>query len=84
MKRILHPSDFSAASRPAFRKAIEMAKKNHATLELLHVMTPVVPIPGNGYVSLQVYDQLTASAIAWARKKMEALLKKARAAGVRA
>jgi nucleotide-binding universal stress UspA family protein len=84
MKRILHPSDFSAASRPAFRKAIEMAKKNHAALELLHVMTPVVPIPGNSYVSPQVYDQLAASATAWARKKMEALLKKARTAGVRA
>jgi nucleotide-binding universal stress UspA family protein len=82
MKRILHPSDFSAASRPAFRKTIELTKKNHATLELLHVMTPVVPIPGNGYVSPQVYDQLAASATAWARKKMEALLKKARTAGV--
>jgi nucleotide-binding universal stress UspA family protein len=32
---ILHPSDFSAASRPAFEKAIEMAKTNRATLELL-------------------------------------------------
>jgi nucleotide-binding universal stress UspA family protein len=84
MKRILHPSDFSIASRSAFRKAIEMAKKNHATLELLHVMTPVVPISGNSYVSPQVYDQLAASATAWARKKMEELVKKARAAGVKA
>jgi len=46
-----------------------MAKKNRATLEILHVMTPVVPISGNGYVSPQVYDQLAASATAWARKK---------------
>ena len=61
-----------------------MAKKNRATLEILHVMTPVVPISGNGYVSPQVYDQLAVSATAWARKKMEALLKNARAAGVQA
>jgi nucleotide-binding universal stress UspA family protein len=26
IRRILHPSDFSPASRPAFRKALEMAK----------------------------------------------------------
>ncbi len=44
MKRILHPSDFSAASRPAFKKAIAMAKTNRATLELLHAMRPVVSI----------------------------------------
>jgi nucleotide-binding universal stress UspA family protein len=51
MKRILHPSDFSSASRPAFKKAIEMAKTNRAALELLHVMTPVISVYGGMYVS---------------------------------
>ena len=84
MKRILHPSDFSAAARPAFKKAIEVAKTNGATLELLHVMTPILPMPGDGYISPRTYDELTAAATESARKKMQGLVKAARAAGVKA
>lgn len=51
MKRILHPSDFSRASRSAFKKAIELARATRASLDLLHVMTPVAPILGDGYSS---------------------------------
>ena len=83
MKRILHPSDFSKASAAAFKKAIELAKATGATLELLHVMAPVVPVLGYGYVSPQTYDQLAASETRWARQQMERLVKKARAAGVK-
>ncbi len=83
MKRILHPSDFSKASAAAFRKAIELAKTNRATLDLLHVMAPVGPVLGYGYVSPQTYDQLAASGTRWAREQMERLVKKARAAGVK-
>ena len=61
-----------------------MARTDRATLELLHVMTPVVAIPGEGYVSPKIYDELAASAAAWARKRMAALVKQARAAGVEA
>ena len=83
MKRILHPSDFSKASRAAFKKAIELAKTTRATLDLLHVMGPIAPILGYGYVSPQTYDQLAASGIRCARQEMERLAKKARAAGVK-
>jgi len=83
MKRILHPSDFSKASAAAFRKAIELAKASRATLDLLHVMPPVAPVLGYGYVSPQTYDQLAASGTRWARQEMERLVKKARAAGVK-
>jgi universal stress protein A len=82
MKRILHPSDFSAGSRPAFEKAIEMVKTNRATLELLHVMTPVVSIRST--MSPKMYDERVAFANAQARKKMQSLVKRARAAGVKA
>lgn len=83
MKRILHPSDFSKASRAAFKKAIEMAKMMRATLDLLHVMAPV-PILGDGYISPKTYDQLLTSATESARRQMERLVKTARAAGVKA
>lgn len=83
MRRILHPSDFSKASRAAFKKAIELAKTTRATLDLLHVMAPIAPILGYGYVSPQTYDQLAASGFRWARQEMERLVKKAQAAGVK-
>jgi nucleotide-binding universal stress UspA family protein len=52
VKRILHPSDFSTASRAAFAKAVAMAKANRAELVVLHVLTPAFPVvAGEGYVS---------------------------------
>jgi nucleotide-binding universal stress UspA family protein len=81
MKRILHPSDFSAASRPAFKKAIEMAKTNRAALELFHAMRPVVSIRSTA--SPKTYDARVAFATARARKEMDRLVRKARAAGVK-
>jgi nucleotide-binding universal stress UspA family protein len=83
MKRILHQSDLSSASRPAFKKAVEMAKTNRAALEVMHVMTSVTPIYGGMYTSPSIYAELAASATAWVRKEMNKLLKMARATGVK-
>jgi len=77
-RRILHPSDFSSASRAAFRKAIDMAKSSRAELLLLHVVSPVVPVPGDGYVSPEMYDQLSASSRAWAQKRLDSLVAQAK------
>jgi nucleotide-binding universal stress UspA family protein len=84
MKRILHPTDFSKASDAAFKKAVEMARTMRATIDLLHVMAPVMPMVGEGYLSPATYDQLAASGSRWASKEMERLVKKARGAGVKA
>ena len=35
---ILHPTDFSANSRPAFQTACGLARDNNATLLVLHVI----------------------------------------------
>ena len=83
MKRILHPTDFSKASQAAFKKAVETARTMRATLDLLHVMAPVMPMVGEGYLSPATYDQLAASGSRWASREMERLVKKARAAGVK-
>lgn len=82
-RRILHPSDFSGASRAAFRKAIETAKSNRAELLIVHVMSPVVPVPGDGYVSPQLYDQLASSSRAWAQKRLDGLVAQAKKSRVR-
>jgi nucleotide-binding universal stress UspA family protein len=84
MKRILHPTDLSSASRPAFKQAVEMAKTNGAALEILHVKASPTPVYGGVYMSAVTHAELVASAAAWVRKETDKLLKTARAAGVKA
>lgn len=83
-RRILHPSDFSKASGAAFKKAVEMAKADRAELMLVHVVSPIVPVAGEGYVSPKMYDEIAASTRGWAQKQLAKLLAKAKQAGVRA
>ena len=84
MQRILHPSDFSRASGAAFAKALELARANRAELWLVHVLGPIVPMVGDGYVSPQLFEQLEASARSQAEKELGALVAKAKKAGVTA
>jgi nucleotide-binding universal stress UspA family protein len=83
IRRILHPSDFSRASGAAFTKAVEMAKTNGAELLVVHVLTPVIPMVGDGYVSPKVYEEIEATSRAQAQAQLDRLLAKARKAGVR-
>lgn len=83
MRRVLHASDFSRASAPAFAKAVELAKKDHAELRLLHVLDPLMPMP-DGYVSPPTYEQLRTSAREYGRKQLARLVTRAAKAGVRA
>ena len=83
IRRILHPSDFSPSSRAAFARAVEMAKANRAELVVAHVLAPII-LPGDGYVSPQIYDQIDASARVAAQKQLAALVARAKKAGVRA
>jgi nucleotide-binding universal stress UspA family protein len=82
LRRILHPTDFSTASSRAYRQALELAKGNRAELLLVHVLAPLV-LPSDGYVSPKVYDEMNAAAQADGRKHLDALVKRARQAGVR-
>jgi len=84
IRRILHPSDFSRASAAAFAKAVDLAATNRAELLVLHVMAPVMPMVGDGYVSPKLYEEIESSARAQAQKQLDALVGKAKKAGVRA
>ncbi len=42
IQKILHPTDFSENARYAFQSACALARDNHATLLVLHVMMPSV------------------------------------------
>ena len=83
IRRILHPTDFSRASMPAFKRAVEMAKANRSELVVAHVLVPSMPIMGDGYVSPRVYEDLDAAARSAAQKQLRKLIDKAKRAGVR-
>ena len=83
IRRVLHPTDFSRASRAAFERAVETAKANRGELILLNVIAPTVLPIGDGYVSPKLYAEMEASARAYAQRELTALIARARKAGVR-
>jgi nucleotide-binding universal stress UspA family protein len=83
-RRILHPSDFSPASRPAFRRALALARANRASLTIAHVYSVVVPMMGEGYATAQVYERWLADVRADAQRRLGRLVARARKSGVRA
>ena len=83
LRRVLHPTDFSPASGPAFRRALEMAKEDGATLLLLHVL-PTLPMVADAYIAASAYDEMMRAHRTQGEQSMQRLVKRARAAGVRA
>jgi nucleotide-binding universal stress UspA family protein len=81
-RRILHPSDFSPASRPAFRTALALARRGRAQLVIAHVL-PVLPFLPEAYVAATTYDTLLKGQRDAAQKQLGRLVKQAKAAGVR-
>lgn len=84
IRRILHPTDFSRASGAAFSRAVAEARTNKASLLLVHVLAPVIPMAGEGYVSPSVYEQMSEASRTWGQRQMTRLLARARTARVRA
>ena len=81
---VLHPTDFSSASGTALRRAVAEARSRKTPLLILHVLAPVVPIVGEGYISPAAYEQMSSAARAWAQKKLDRAVAKAKTARVRA
>jgi nucleotide-binding universal stress UspA family protein len=81
---IVHPTDFSPASRAAFARAVALARDEGAELLLVHVLASVTPLLGDGYMSPKIYDDLFRSIRGQAQKQLDKLLAKAKAARVRA
>jgi nucleotide-binding universal stress UspA family protein len=84
MRRVLFASDFSRASRKAFAEAVKSAKRTHAILSIVHVLTPFVPVGPDQYVGPETWEEVDKQARKWARRHLEALAERARNAGVRA
>jgi nucleotide-binding universal stress UspA family protein len=82
-RRILHPTDFSPASAPAFTKAVEMARASRARLLIVHVLSPVTMVP-DVYLGTRMYEGLLRGHRARGQEQLDRLVAKARRAGVRA
>lgn len=83
VRRILHPTDFSAASRPAFRRAVALAKAERAQLIVAHVLPAIVVLP-DGYMSPDTWNQLERGERMAAQRQLNKVLAEAKRAGVRA
>lgn len=85
-QRILHPTDFSSASRGAFAEAVRTAKAERARLTIMHVLDqPILPLVGDGaYLPPKLYEEVGTSARVHAHKQLDRLVARARTAGVRA
>jgi nucleotide-binding universal stress UspA family protein len=83
LRRILHATDFSPASRAGFVRAMAMAKADRAQLVLVHVLTPQAALAVNGYISPRIYDDLEAAAEKFGQTHLNDLRAKARKGGVR-
>jgi nucleotide-binding universal stress UspA family protein len=84
IRTIVHPTDFSRASKPAFKRAVEMAKDNRAELLVVHVLAAAAPITmADGYVSPKVYEDMEAAARSGAQKQLGKLVEQAKRSGVR-
>ena len=81
-RRILHPTDFSPASRPAFRRAVAMARSLRGQLTVVHVMGPP-PLVEKGYLTPETLEALVQSQREAAERQLGALVKRAKAAGAR-
>src|SRR5262245_45780995 len=86
IRRIMLASDFSTASRPALRNALELARSTRARLRLVHALGRMVaPMMGEGVnVSPATWNQIEAGARKAAQKQLDRLLQTARKSGVRA
>ena len=82
IRRVLYASDFSAASRRAFRVAISLAKSLDAKLTIVYVLAPVVPIIPDRYIDPVTLVRLDKQARQWSTRQLNRLAAQATKAGV--
>lgn len=84
IRRILVPVDFSRASARSVAKAIEVARANKAALIVAHVLAPIVPVVGDGYIPPASYGELENAARRAGQRRLDTVLARVKKAGVKA
>ncbi|MFQ5839579.1 MAG: universal stress protein [Candidatus Methylomirabilales bacterium] len=77
IKRVLHASDFSKASRPAFQLARDLAKAFKAQLVLFYAYEPPPRVMGEGYVPPALLQKMRAAERKAAERKLARLMRSA-------
>jgi nucleotide-binding universal stress UspA family protein len=80
-RRILVATDFTAASTPALKQALKLAKQNHAELLIAHSSTEPASL---SFMSADSYDEWVKQCRTEAEKNTGALIQAARKDGVQA
>ena len=83
-RKILHPTDFSKASGPAFKQALDLARQERAALRLVHVLMPPAVLLEDSFMTAKTWAELTTAGRREAQRRLAPLLAKARKARVRA
>lgn len=83
-RRILFGTDFSAASRPAFRRAIELARQVRGRLLIAHVIPSVGPLSDEGYMTPRMYEEMERAVRHSAQNQLDRLVARARKGGAAA
>ena len=83
LQPIVFATDFSPASDPALRKAIEMAQKEGAELIVAHVYEPPASMGHSGIADDVIAADLEGTILRDVEKQLEPVLAKVRAEGVR-
>ena len=82
IRNVLFATDFSPASRPAFRQALAMAAGSRATLWIGHVI-PEAPLALGGSAVPRMYQEMDEFLRRDAEKRLGTLAKTARRSGAR-
>lgn len=83
IKRILHASDFSPASRSALKVARELARALNAQLILCHAYEALPPLSSEASIPSSLFSQIMTAAREGATRQLEKLAKAARGNGIR-
>ena len=82
-RKILHPTDFSKASGPAFKQALDLAKQERAELRLVYVLMPPAVLLEDSFMTAKTWAELTVAGRRAAQRRLAPLLAKAKKARVR-
>jgi nucleotide-binding universal stress UspA family protein len=82
-RAVVHATDFSPASRLAFRTALAWARRRGVGLDLVHVLTPPSPFVTPAGMAMPAWQDLQALARRDAQRRLDRLTATARRAGAR-
>jgi len=84
VRKVLFATDFSRASTKALPTAMALARTHGASLLIVHVFVPLVPVVPEQYISGTTVNQLNARARLASQRHLDSVVRNARKAGVRA